>query len=328
MSARQAWERIRADHPSDLEANRALADIYRRLGDFVSSDQAIERALRNGTFGSADRAELYALRGSNSKRRWAEQWRAVGERDRARVALRSRELEIAFQFYRRGFDEELNHWYSGLNALALAKIRLELASLYPDDWRTWFSTDAEAARELERLGNEVDWLASAVRVSLDSDRARSRSTGTVDYWFEVSVADLRFLTSNEPERVASAYEAAMSPLLGSGARRSIREQLEIYRDLGILVENARAALALFTQTPAQDSVLVHALVFSGHMIDEPGRGHPRFRQARRAPSRTGLSRPFNTSMPLHRNGRRERSASPGSRMAGTCCFTKRATGSA
>jgi uncharacterized protein YcbX/cytochrome c551/c552 len=274
--AQRTWERIRAVRAGDQEANRALSDIYRRLGDLTSSDQAIKRALEGGTLSSLDRAELYALRGSNSKRRWAAQWRAASEQHRARVALRSRELEVSFRFYRLGFDEELNHWYSGLNALALAKITLALADRCPDDWRTRFDTDGEAARELEHLRAEVAWLTSTVRASLDADRARSRYTGGVDFWLEVSAADLRFLTSNEPERVVSAYDAALSPVLGSGARRSIQDQLEMYRDLGILVENADAALALFAEPPAQDTVRVHPLVFCGHRIDEPGRLPPRF----------------------------------------------------
>ena len=279
VGAQRAWERIRAARPGDLEANRALSNVYRRLGQLVSSDQAIERALGSETLSSLDRAELYALRGSNSKRRWVAQWRAAAEQNRARTALRSRELDISFQFYRRGFDEDLNHWYSGLNALALANVTLVLADRCPDDWQALFDTNAEAARELDRLKSEVDWLTSTVRASIDAARARSRYTDTVDFWLEVSVADLRFLTSDEPERVSSAYEAALSPVLGSGARRSISEQLEMHRDLGILVENATPALALLAGPPDPREALVrplHPLVFSGHMIDAPNRPHPRF----------------------------------------------------
>ena len=290
VGAQRPWERIRTAHPDDLEANRALSDVYRRLGQLVESDQAIERALEGGPLTSLDRAELYALRGSNSKRRWIAQWRAAAEQNRARAALRSRELDVARQFYRRGFDEELNHWYSGLNALALAKITLVLADRCPDDWRTRFDTDAEAAAELDRLKSEVDWLIWTVRASLDSDRARSRYTGTVDFWREVSVADLRFLTSTEPERVASAYEAALSPVLGSGARRAIREQLEMHRDLGILVENATPALALLTGTPVKSADLIHPLVFSGHMIDAPGRVPPRFPASQEDAAAAGIAR--------------------------------------
>jgi hypothetical protein len=275
--AQRAWERVRAAKPADLQANRALSDVYRRLGELVSSDQAIERALGGDRLSNADRAELYALRGSNSKRRWVRQWREVsGEDNRAQVALRSRELEFSFQFYRRGFEEDLNHWYSGLNALALAKCTFLLARRYPDDWRMRFDNDAEAATEYERLESEIAWLTSTVRAALDTDRARSRRSGKADFWLDVSAADLRFLTSDEPERVKSAYEAAMHTVLGAAARRSIREQLLMFRDLGVLVENATPTLALIGGTSDEETVQFHPLVFSGHMIDAPGRPQPRF----------------------------------------------------
>ena len=109
LGAKDAWEKIRASRPDDLQANRALSDSYRRLGDLVASDQAIERALSGAALDTRDRAELHALRASNSKRRCAQQWRRKSEpAARMRVALRSRELESSLQSYRRGFDEDLN----------------------------------------------------------------------------------------------------------------------------------------------------------------------------------------------------------------------------
>src|SRR4029450_1864408 len=53
--AREAWEKIRAAHPDDFQANRALSDVYRRLGNPVASDQAIERALSGVGLGTRDR---------------------------------------------------------------------------------------------------------------------------------------------------------------------------------------------------------------------------------------------------------------------------------
>jgi SMODS and SLOG-associating 2TM effector domain 1/Protein of unknown function (DUF4231) len=274
--AQRAWERLREVHQDDLQVNRALSDIYRRVPDLIRSDQAIRRALKGRTLTAADRAELYAGLGSNSKRRWVAQWRAASEQDRARVALLSQEREAAFEFYRRGFGEDLNHLYSGLNALAMAKVTAELAAQCPDDWRRRFDTDAEAGRELERVTDEIVWLTSTVRGSIDSARSRSRRAGDVNSWIEVSAADHRFLTTSEPERVTSAYQAAMSPRLSPGDRRSIREQVEIYHDLGILVENAAGALDLLGTTPSENRPRLHPLVFSGHMIDAPDRPHPRF----------------------------------------------------
>ncbi len=272
----EALERVRRVRPGDLEANRELANVYRWLNEFSLSDQAIDRALESGTLSQTDRAELYAYRGSNSKRLWAEQWREVGEQDRARAALRSRQLDDSFQFYLRGFEEDLNHWYAGLNALAMAKIMVELARRCPDDWRTRFGTDAEADRQLTALESTVDWLTSTVRASLDSARSRALRAGRPDSWVEVSAADLRLLTSDEPERVVSAYEAAIGPALGSDARRSIRAQVDMYRQLGIFVQNAVPVLALLADTPDEAADKIHPLVFAGHMIDVPGRAQPRF----------------------------------------------------
>ena len=279
--AKEAWEKIRAAHPADFQANKALSDIYRRLGDLnlVASDQAIERALSGAGLGTRHRAELYAGRASNSKRRWAQQWRHESEPAvRMRVALRSRELESSLDSYRRAFDEDLNHWYSGLNALALGKITLELAARDLSAWQTRFDSDEDADDALRRLRSQVDWLTSTVRASLETERTRSRRYGTTDPWLEISVADLRFLTSDDPDRVSAAYEAAMSPVLSQSQAtiRSIRDQIEIYRDLGILIENAEAALAVLPVADRQGTAKIHPVVFSGHMIDASGRSHPRF----------------------------------------------------
>jgi hypothetical protein len=289
VGAKEAWEKIRAAHPDDLQANRALSDTYRRLGDLVASDQAIERVLSGAALGARDRAELYALRASNSKRRWAEQWRR--QRDsaaRMRVALRSRELESSLQSYRRGFEEDLNHWYSGLNALALGKIILELAARDLPAWQTRFESDEDADSELRRLKSEVAWLTSTVRASLDTERTRSRRHGTTDPWMEISVADLRFLISDDPERVSAAYEAAMSPALSQATIRSIRDQVTIYSDLGVLVENAEVTLAVLPPADAEGSAKTHPLVFAGHTIDAPGRSHPRFPPGQESAAREAI----------------------------------------
>ena len=275
--ARDAWEQIRAAHPDDFQVNRALSDSYRRLGDLLASDQAIERALDGAGLGTRDRAELFALRASNSKRRWTRRWRCAEDPEaRARLALRSRELEVSLRSYHRGFEEDLNHWYSGINALAMGRVTLELAARDRSAWQTRFDSDEDAETALRRLQVQVTSLTSTVRASLDTARARANRQGTTDPWLDISVADLRFLTSDDPERVGAAYEAALSPVLSPAAVRSITEQVEMYRDLGILVANAEATLAVLPESTAQATSGIHPLVFSGHMIDAPGRAHVRF----------------------------------------------------
>ena len=274
-TARDVWGKIRAVHPGDHDANYALANVYRRLGQLDLSDQAIKRTLENRSLTPHQRAELYGLLASNVKRRWIGQWRDASEQDKASLALRSPELDACFRHYRHGFDEDLNNYYPGLNALVMAKIRLALAARCRDIWLTMFAADADADAELARLESGVGELTSTVRACLESARSRNSRAGTVDFWIEVSAADLGFLTSNEPERVASAYLAACSGL-GSDASRSIREQVQMHYDLGIFVENARRTLEVLPALPDKAADPVHPLVFSGHMIDAPGRARPRF----------------------------------------------------
>ena len=274
-TARRVWELIRAVHPIDHDANYALANVYRRLGQPDLSDQAINRALENRSLIPHQRAELYGLLASNVKRQWTRQWRDASEEDRASVALRSPELDMCFQHYRYGFDEDLNDSYPGLNALAIAKIRLALAARCRDTWVAMFPTDADADAELRRLETEVEELTPTVRASIESARSRCLRAGTVDFWIDVSAADLGFLTSDEPERVASAYLAACSGL-GSDASRSVRDQVQMYDDLGIFLGNAQRTLEVLPPSPDRSIGQVHPLVFSGHMIDAPGRARPRF----------------------------------------------------
>ena len=63
----------------------------------------------------------------------------------------------------------------------------------------------------------------------------------------------------------------MSPVLSQAAIRSMRDQVEMYAQLGILVENARATLPVLPAPAAQGAAKIHPVVFSGPMIDASGR---------------------------------------------------------
>src|ERR1051325_562316 len=136
--ARVTWERIRKIDPKDLEANLLLGTIYERLGDLTRSTQALERALANKGIDPNQRAEAHSLMGRNAKTRWRAEWETAAPDERAITALRSPRLRDAFEHYERAFDEDLNHFYSGLNALAMVKVMLSLAEVYPDVWAEQF----------------------------------------------------------------------------------------------------------------------------------------------------------------------------------------------
>jgi hypothetical protein len=93
----------------------------------------------------------------------------------------------------------------------------------------------------------------------------------------LSEADLRLLTSTRPPAVANGYRRALAGA-PDFAVASARQQLELYRDLGVRSANVEAALAAFPppMPPTQVGPRPRVVLFTGHMIDAPGRKEPRF----------------------------------------------------
>ncbi|HEX7317985.1 MAG TPA: tetratricopeptide repeat-containing protein [Pyrinomonadaceae bacterium] len=280
MGAKNTWEAVRRnDREYDLEANILLGTIYEKLDKLTDSTQALDRALTVKEIPSYKRAEVYALKGRNAKSLWREEWEAVPDAAaKATTALRSAHLQDAFEDYQRAYEEDLNHFYSGLNALAMLKVRTELAAALPDVWGERFDEDEEAEKELTRLRKHVEKLAAYVELALDATMARLKHEGRKDVWAEVSLADLRLLTSNRPQKVAAAYRDALS-----GAQdlvvSSVSSQLVIYKELGVLSANVNEALKLTGMPkPAEEGARERerVLIFTGHMIDAEGRAKPRF----------------------------------------------------
>jgi hypothetical protein len=272
--AKATWEAIRKLEPNDLETNLTLGTIYERLGDLTRSTQAVDRALTNRAIKGDQRAEAYALIARNAKTQWRSDWKDEPAATRAQKALRSPYLNDSFQNYERAFYEDLNHYYSGLNALALLSIMIELAGKLPEVWDESFDSDEEAARTLISKKERVEKLAAAVGVSLE---ARLKRAGGRDIWAEISSADLRFITSKKPARVATAYREALAGA-PDFARDSLRKQLSIYRDLDVLTTSLAAVeqIAGAPSLPPGSKIRERVLLFAGHRIDDPDRKSPRF----------------------------------------------------
>jgi hypothetical protein len=259
-SACEIWGAVRQLDPLDLEANIKLGTIYLKMGDLTRSDQALNRALTREGLTSRDRAEIHSLLGSNAKARWLEEWGAAPE-PHAR-ALRSAYLFEARGAYEEGFREDLNHFYSGLNALAMLRVIDELAEAAPQEWEARFETSEEARYERDAIRARIEKLCAAVAVSLAAEEERLRRAGRKDRWVDVSQADLCLLSSNKPLRVAALYTDALAgapPLLKDSARR----QVLIYKALGILAENVAAALGVFEGVAAPSGAVASGAAASG-----------------------------------------------------------------
>lgn len=282
--AKTTWENVRKLDRQDLEANIRLGTIYERLGDLVSSMQALDRALNNKSINQDQRAEAYSLFARNCKTHWRLEWETKPPDERAAAALRSPFLKESFKNYQCAFDEYLNHYYSGLNALAMLKIMIALAQLQPDVWSEQFPNNKKAAAELEEHEEHAATLGSAVQLSLDAAFKRLEREDRKDIWAEISQADLAFIMMNDPKRVAAAYRKALASTPRFNVR-SLGKQLAIYRDLGVLTDNLAEVFKVVGEPPVQPTPAdqpaaapprKRVLLFAGHMIDAPDRKTPRF----------------------------------------------------
>jgi hypothetical protein len=290
--AKNTWEAVRrTNREFDLEANILLGTIYEKLRRLTESTQALDRALSVKEIPKDKKAEAYALKGRNAKTLWRQEWEAAPDAAaKATTALRSGHLQDSFDDYERAYEEDLNHFYSGLNALAMLKVKTELAAALPDVWAERFDDeeeDGEAGRELSKLKAKAEKLAAYVELALDATTARLKREGNRDVWAEISVADLRCLTSNKPQRVVTAYRDALA-----GAKdlhvSSASSQLALYEQLGVLKANVTAALDLIGRPKASgggEKSRQRVLIFTGHMIDAPGREKPRFPAGKEAEAR-------------------------------------------
>jgi tetratricopeptide (TPR) repeat protein len=281
--ARLTWESVREYDANDVEANGRLATIYQKLGDLTKADEAVGRVLDNPEVRGAERAELESLRASNHKTRWIADWTSVEDAtQRAERAARSPWLDRAYESYSTAFADDRNHFYSGLNALAMQTILLDLAERFSAVWAAKFDSDDKATQTRSTLKTQQMQLAAAVELSRQSAERLVRFTGRPDKWLDISTADLALLTGMAPERVAHRYRAALAdaqPFHIASARR----QLEVFTRLGVLAAAAAAAVAVvdelaavFPPDAAKSTGPVRVILFTGHRIDAPGRAKPRF----------------------------------------------------
>jgi hypothetical protein len=293
--AKETFETLREVDPNDFQANYRLGTIYQKLAesaanfniklDYITrSEQAIARVLertqppvdyveppKESAERRFHRAEAHSLLGSNAKTRWLEQWMRSPAELRETTALRSPHLAASIEHYLAGFAEDLNSFYPGINALAMLKIQLHLVRKLPAIWEEGFDDQDKAAGTLKECERRAERIAAALHLALGMDEAIARRGEKRDIWNDISRADLLFLTSEKPAQVGSAYGKALA-----NANRfhvdAARRNILLFRDLGLLPENVKAALDQMRQAaPEKVPPPERVVLFTGHMLDAPGR---------------------------------------------------------
>jgi hypothetical protein len=275
-AAKEVWERIRATEASDVESNHCLSTIYQRLGDPGRAENALDRVLQHPLASKKARSEALALRARNAKSEWLSTWRDLATvEERQEAALTSPLLCTAAESYRDAYLLDLKNFYPGLNALACALLLVQLAEKQPD---LWAALHDKPERELEPFAEMLSLLPGSVRISIDA--ALAEATDDDREWAEVSLADLAFYSAMKPAIVSARYKqktATLTPFkIGA-----VRDQLEIFRGLGVFQEAAEAGLAAMKQASVESrDALPHVILFTGHRVDEPDRTTPRFPESK------------------------------------------------
>jgi hypothetical protein len=297
-AALQSWEFIRANLPQNVEANLQLATIFQRLGDLASASQACRRVLDNPLTERKDRADAQSQLARNEKAAWVDDFKKIGaDQTRRQQAIGDNRLITAFEGYMEGFAEDLNNYYSGINALGLLTAIVKLAEMEKGTWSGTLATEADATVALQQYQRRLTDLRGAVRMSLDNAKRQSDRARVKDEWLPPSEAQSRLLTSDNANFVKTGYVAAKNAGGGNFSVDSEAAQVAIFGSLGIFPENCRAALeALGISTPpagaAPEKVAElstaeinkgaaraprdRVIVATGHRVDAPGRESPRF----------------------------------------------------
>lgn len=241
------WEYLRQSITHEAEANQRLATSYQKIGELAKSESAANRSLRGNSLTDWQTAETHSLIGSNIKRRWLAQFSSTEDViERQRIALSSDLLRKAYSAYASGFDSHSSHFYSGLNAVLMRSMQIELAVMHPDEWEHLCEIDerepdytlAIQRKHLTKLTAATDFAISSSLRKADNNAAP---------WNAISAAELLMVTCPEPKRVVTAYRRISHHLNGM-ALNVIKEQLALYAKLQVFTDNVNAVSESLTAT--------------------------------------------------------------------------------
>jgi tetratricopeptide (TPR) repeat protein len=250
--------------PNNLELLRETGICLQRLALAGAPGHSLERARQHYraalTIFPCD-AEMWALLARVDKDAWVKAWDLPGQtaaQKRDDAAYEDALLRAAIDSYTEAYRISPGHYYSGINALTLMHLYRHLK----DD---------------PRYDAQMETMAGAVRFAAGCERDPAQI-----YWAKATLGDLEVLVGTPPS-VTNAYKEAVAKDENDWfALESSRSQLELLDTLGFHPDRVQAGLAVFDRALARLTKPVgkweprQVILFSGHMIDAPGRPTPRF----------------------------------------------------
>jgi len=254
--------------PGNLNGLREKGVCLQRLALAGVPGHSLDRArehYRNVLETCPTDPETWALLGRVDKDAWIAAWRQPGntpEQMRDEAAYEDALLRAAIDSYANGYRRNPGHYYSGINALTLMHLYRDLIN------------DA-------RYDREMATMAGAVRFGAECESDEFQL-----FWSKATLGDLEVLIGT-PDTVKAAYKEAIARNDKDWfALNSSRAQLQMLKDLGFRPQHVDAGIATFDRAlqkltqPKDKWQPRQVFLFSGHMIDVPGRTPPRFPAAK------------------------------------------------
>ncbi len=265
--ALEQLERGLAIEPGHLRGLREKGTCLQRLALAGAAEYSLDKA-RTHYDGVLKRypndPETCALRGRVDKDAWTAAWRRPGQTPqqmRADAADEDALLRAAIEGYAKGYRANPGHYYSGINALTLMHLNRHLTG------------DA-------RYDREMATMAGAVRFAAECEPDERQL-----FWSKATLGDLEVLVGT-PDSVKAAYKEAIARNEKDWfALNSSRAQLQLLGELGLRPDAVGAGIATFDRALEKLKPDIkwqprQVYLFSGHMVDAPGRAPSRFPEAK------------------------------------------------
>lgn len=262
--ALEAYEEALEIDPKDLESRRQRGMLLGRIGRREEARTWVQQLWDE----HPDDVDISALMGRIQKEDWITRWR---KKDRTPAQMREQAardealLHEAIKPYFHAFVLNSSHFYSGINALTLCHLHRHIGGRLPLEI------------DLAQLEGGVLWSCLSALEANDKN-----------YWARITLAELKLLSLDKDEAL-KFYRYAFATVDNDWfALDSTRQQLMILRDLEFRTEAVAVVLSEIELEIANLSGPLtprQVLLFSGHMIDAPGRETVRFPPEKEAMAR-------------------------------------------
>lgn len=280
-SAIPVLEELLTLEPDHLRALTQLGLVLGRSGKIHEAKVHMTRVA--GRF--ANDPEAQGILGRIYKDLWRLEWddaESVEERQRQAVDS-SDHAANAVRSYNLAQRKHLDSYYNGINVISLLKLLEHLKDATGDEPK-----DCEI--------NDLDDLIAVVRLVTDDALSCAEQDGRHEdvVWSNATLGELA-LVAGDAEKARKLFQhAANTPEVTYFQVNSMLSQITLFERLGFrpdAVATVKKVLELRLGKLKKPRAQFHKVaVFSGHMIDEPGRAEPRFPADKEAAVRERLAR--------------------------------------